>query len=276
MDFDAMMDLSGSTTDHNAYGHTITSEVVLPLLSEISSSDLLDLGSQPLSFGEPCLSLNHDDPWCWDSWPLHEPSAILEDVSRDIFDQFLIDNLVDQSQSWENAITSLVPMDLVLSESSQLLPSLSLDAACGSLASAMREEVSWDMIDQSLDNKSMDHSQSCEKASTSLFPMNPPPSGPSQPLPSLPHDAACGSIAHRQIEASTISQLETQEQFGNRFAITGRTRELLQNSLQQQPYPAKEDLERLARQTNLTANQVRTWFNNSRSRLLKKGKFRRN
>jgi len=93
---------------------------------------------------------------------------------------------------------------------------------------------------------------------------NPLPTAEAQPTSSPksnPEDSSL-SLNPAQVK-STVEK--------GRLVIPGRARELLQSFLDQRPYPTKEELEELARKTNLTFVQVKTWFNNNRSRMLKKG-----
>jgi hypothetical protein len=79
---------------------------------------------------------------------------------------------------------------------------------------------------------------------------------------------------HQDNSTSLPKAIEEQPSVATgRFVIAGKARELLQSSFYQRPYPNREEQEQLAHKTDLTFSQVKTWFNNRRSRLLKKGAY---
>jgi hypothetical protein len=55
-----------------------------------------------------------------------------------------------------------------------------------------------------------------------------------------------------------------------RLVIKEEAQVLLQNLFAKTRYPGKAELENLAQRTNLSFSQIKTWFNNNRSRLLRK------
>jgi hypothetical protein len=64
--------------------------------------------------------------------------------------------------------------------------------------------------------------------------------------------------------------LEPSESHGKgRFVIPDDAKEILEQCFWEQPYPNSSKQSELAESTGLTARQVKTWFNNARSRRLK-------
>lgn len=77
-----------------------------------------------------------------------------------------------------------------------------------------------------------------------------------------------------QLEANDSTQEQSKNVGQGRFVINSDAKEILEQCFWEQPYPSSSKQSELANLTSLTPRQVKTWFNNARSRRLKNGELR--
>jgi hypothetical protein len=87
MDFDAMMDLSGPSMDHDAFTSFINANATLDYSFGFPPLELdaPTAGDQSYLGGQPCLDLNKDDPECWDQLGLWKSTDLSKTHSNDAF-----------------------------------------------------------------------------------------------------------------------------------------------------------------------------------------------
>lgn len=137
------------------------------------------------------------------------------------------------------------------------------DAQVGFLTESLASELSEDALSTPSGTSSPDSSplKSNESSHTSVNEQNGLEAAFS-PLPKLLKLKPCAATRE---QSTSVGQ--------GRFVIPDDAKEILEQCFWEQPYPSTSKQAELAEFTGLTPRQVKTWFNNARSRRLKNGEL---